>query len=296
MTGDLYPALKFRAAVLPTYNSSMKHGRNQSGFHHVLLLIASVLVISIGFVGLRVFSSKSDTKSSGVAGGDQEVTWQPTDKEWTHSGTLPACPSPLPTPVDLNKATALLYPGQYRGGDYKPHGGFRFDKNTSNSVSVMAPMDAEVVRGAHYTLNGEDQYVFDFIAPCGYMYRFGHMLTLSPKLASIANKLPKNGEGDSRDTPVNPRVSFKAGESIATAVGIIKGDRNTINVFVDWGMYDLRVKNQASQNADWAAKHPNGTEQHAICWFDLLSAQEEAQVRALPPADPGSGTNSDYCK
>ncbi len=156
-------------------------------------------------------------------------------------------------------------------------------------------MDAQVVRGAHYTVGGEDQYVFDFIAPCGYMYRFGHILTLSPKLQALADKLPKNAEGDSRDTAVN-RVDFKAGEAVATAVGLIKGDRNSINVFVDWGMYDLRTKNEASNNADWAAKHTSDVEQRAVCWFDLLSPDEEATVRALPSSDTGSGRTSDYCK
>lgn len=50
--------------------------------------------------------------------------------------SAPACPDPLilQTPVDLTLATAILYPGQERGGDFKPHGGFRFDnsKNTTN--------------------------------------------------------------------------------------------------------------------------------------------------------------------
>lgn len=272
------------------------------GFHHIAILLVIVIVGAVGFVGWQVVSSnsakpKSSQPESSKTASGQEVTWTLSQDGWKPSGTPPNCPQPLiKFPVDLSQATSILYPGQYRGGDYKPHGGFRFDKNTSNNVSVTAPLDAEVVRGAHYTVGGEDQYVFDFIAPCGYMYRFGHILTLSPKLSTIASKLPLNGEGDSRDTPIEPRVSFKAGEQVATAVGIVKGDRNTVNVFVDWGMYDLRVKNQASQNADWAAKHPNETEQHAVCWFDLLSSQEEAQVRALPPGDPTSGKTSDYCE
>ena len=275
----------------------------QKGFGHLILLLAVVILGVVGFVSWRVYSSKSDetatnnSQPSSSQSGGQEVTWMQTESGWKPSGTPPKCPDPLiKFPVDLSLATSILYPGQYRGGDYKPHGGFRFDKNTSNSVSVTAPMDAEVVRGSHYTVGGEDQYGFDFIAPCGYMYRFGHMLTLSPKLATIAKKLPVNSEGDSRDTPIEPRVSFKAGEQVATAVGIVKGDRNTINVFVDWGMYDLRTKNEASWDADWAAKHPSIIEQHAVCWFDLLSPSDEAKVRSLPSSDSGSGKTSDYCK
>lgn len=268
----------------------------QSGFGHLWLLIP-LLVAVVGFVGWKVYNngSKSDKASQSPASGVSNVTWTPTEDGWEPSGTPPACPDPLiKFPVNLGLVTSILYPGQYRGGDYKPHGGFRFDNSTSNNVAVTAPMDAQVVRGAHYSVGGEDQYTFDFIASCGYMYRFGHILTLSPKLQAMADKLPKNAEGDSRDTPVD-RVDFKAGEAVATAVGLIKGDRNTINVFVDWGMYDLRTKNDASKNADWAAKHPYDGEQHAVCWFDLLSPDEEATVRALPSSDSGSGKTSDYC-
>ncbi len=275
----------------------MKKFENQLGFGHVLIVVTIFLIAAVGVIGWRVFGAKSkpDAVSNQTKSSSQKVTWQQTEKGWTHTGDLPSCPDTIPLPVDISQVTSILYPGQYRGGDYKPHGGFRFDNNTSNSVSVTAPMDAEVVRGSHYTVGGEDQYGFDFIAPCGYMYRFGHILTLSPKLATIAEKLPVNSEGDSRDTPIEPRLSFKAGEQVATAVGIVKGDRNTINVFVDWGMYDLRTKNEASQNADWAAKHPSDIEQHALCWFDLLSTQDEAKVRSLPSSDGQSGTTSDYC-
>lgn len=275
----------------------MNHNRNQQGFHHIALLLMIVVLGVIGFAGWRVFSKNDKSQSSPAAqGAGSKVQWTLTADGWKASGTLPACPDPLVKfPVNLSLATSILYPGQYRGGDYKPHGGFRFDNNTSNNVTVTAPMDAQVVRGAHYTVGGEDQYSFDFIASCGYMYRFGHILTLDPKLQAIADKLPKNTEGDSRDTAVNP-IDFKAGEAVATAVGLVKGDRNTINVFVDWGMYDLRTKNEASKNTNWAAKHPSIIEQHAVCWFDLLSPSEEATVRALPSSDSGSGKTSDYCK
>ncbi|MBI2588595.1 hypothetical protein HYW35_00060 [Candidatus Saccharibacteria bacterium] len=276
------------------------------GFSHFVLLLVIIILGVVGFGGWRAYSSKSNDNKKGssyqikTSASDAKlakITWTDEGGSWQPSGTPPNCPDPLVKfPVDLSLATSILYPGQYRGGDYKPHGGFRFDNNANNDLTVTAPMDADVIRGARYPVNGETQYVFDFIAACGYMYRFGHMLSLSPKLQAIADKLPQNREGDSRDTRINPPLSFKAGETLATAVGIVKGDRNTINVFVDWGMYDLRSKNEASKNADWAAKHPSNTEQYAVCWFDLLGADEEAKVRALPSSDSQSGKTSDYCK
>ena len=51
------------------------------------------------------------------------VTWQFDGSNWTSTGTPPPCPTPLTftTPVDLFRVTSILYPGQARGGDYKPH-------------------------------------------------------------------------------------------------------------------------------------------------------------------------------
>lgn len=261
----------------------------------IILLLAVFLALAINFAGKRF---KHNTGSGNLGGSGKEAAWMQTENGWTHSGDLPACPSTIALPVDISQVTSILYPGQYRGGEYKPHGGFRFDTLTSNNTTITAPIDAEVIKGAHYSVGSDAQYVFDFVAPCGYMYRLGHLLTLSPKLQALADKLPVNPEGDSRDTPINPPVEFKAGEVIATATGITKNGSGPggINVFVDWGVYDLRAKNKASQNPEWAAKHTYDNEQRAVCWFDLLSPENKAKVKALPPADQQSGTQSDYCE
>ncbi|MDP2671495.1 MAG: hypothetical protein Q8P13_03515 [bacterium] len=226
----------------------------------------------------------------------EQITWMQTATGWQASGTPPTCPSPvLKTPVALTKVTSILYPGQVRGGNYKPHGGFRFDTAKSSSVSVSAAMDAVVVRGSRYLVNGEIQYTFDFIAPCGIMYRLGHLLVLDSKYQKIAASFPAAKEGDSRTENVNPQVEVNAGETIATAVGITKGG---LNVFFDFGVYDLKTKNQASKDAAWAAKPEHDPElaQHALCWFDLLPSTDTSKVKSLPGADGTAGKTSDYCK
>lgn len=89
------------------------------------------------------------------------------------------CPSPFVfrMPVDVRKATSILYPGQVRGGDYKPHGGFRFDNSLPREIVLTAPYDAEVIDGSRYLEGaGEIQYMFDFAHPCGIRYRFDHLL------------------------------------------------------------------------------------------------------------------------
>ncbi len=222
------------------------------------------------------------------------VMWRLTESGWQASGDAPKCPDPfdLNPPVDLSEVTSILYPGQTRGGNYKPHGGFRFDNIKNNEAEVTVPMDATVVQGAQFLVDGEIQYTFDFIMPCGIMYRLGHLRVLDPKFQTIADTFPAAQEGDSRTTMVNPPVSVQQGEVIATKIGITK-DGNT---FVDFGVYDLKSKNEASQNPTWASQHTSDLEQRAVCWFDLLSTADEATVRSLPAGDPTSGKTSDYCK
>lgn len=199
-----------------------------------------------------------------------------------------SCPNPivLQTPVDLDKVTAILYPGQERGGNFKAHGGFRFDNAKNNNIEVRAVMESKLQDAGRYIEQGEVQYMFDFITPCDIRYRFDHLLTLPPKFAEMVEKLPQPKEGDSRTTHIDP-IGVKAGEVIATAVGFKNNghDESPINVFVDFGVYDLRGKNifQSPQS-------------FAVCWFDLLSEGDEKIVRSLPSGSSESGTQSTLCK
>lgn len=229
----------------------------------------------------------------------EKVLPPPIAKRLSQSST--PCPEPFvfPLPVDLSKVTSILYPGQTRGGDYKAHGGFRFDKSRPDEITVTAPYDAQVIAGARYKVNGELQYTFDFAHPCGIRYRFGHLLTLTPKFQAIADKFPLPEGLDSRTTEVRPPVEVKQGEVIATAVGLTKGGPAALgglNTFVDWGVYDYRQKNEASKDPNWVATHNFETYQYAVCWFDWISAEDRAVVLSLPSSDPASGKMSDYCR
>lgn len=202
----------------------------------------------------------------------------------------PTCPEPLSfqTPVDLDKVTSILYPGQERGGNFKHHGGFRFDNSKPDDIEVRAPIDSNLREAQAYMENGEMQYLFDFAHACGLVYRFDHLETLSPKFTEFAKTLPvlseeewKSGSGVHQKDLTNLNISVKQGEVIATAVGF----RKTNNAFVDLGVYDLRGKSMF--------QNPRN---HAMCWFDLLSASDSAKVKSLPPADSKSGSQSTLCK
>lgn len=238
-------------------------------------------------------NTNSSVQTNTNATATTTVQWMQIADGWQANGTPPACPTPLMnSPVDLANATSILYPGQIRGGNYKPHGGFRFDQATTSNIDVTAPADAVIVRGARYLVNGESQYTFDFIMPCGVMYRLGHLLTLSAKYQAIVDQFPPAQEADSRTTNVSPQIAVIAGETIATAVGVTQGG---LNVFFDFGVYDLKQKNAAAADAAYAASHDPELAQHALCWFDSLPTAAAATVKSLPPADSASGKNSDYC-
>ena len=211
------------------------------------------------------------------------------------------CPEPFifKLPIDIDKATSVLYPGQIRGGEYKAHGGFRFDKSRPDEITVTVPYDAEVVAGARYPVNGEIQYTFDFAHPCGIRYRFGHLLTLTPKFQAIADKFPLPTGLDSRTTEVRPPVSVRQGEVIATAAGLNRGGPAALgglNTFLDWGVYDYRQKNEASKDPVWTQKYSHDIYQYAVCWFDWISPKDRSTILSLPSSDYQSGKTSDYCK
>lgn len=240
-------------------------------------------------------SASTGSSSANQLTSNNTVTWQLSNDGWKPTGgTPPECPNPLAmkSPVDMSLVSGILYPGQTRGGNYKPHGGFRFDSIKDNQVTVVAPLDGSLVRGSQYLVDGEIQYTFDVINSCGIMFRVGHFLTLPAKYQTIADTFPAAQEGDSRTHDVNPPVSVKAGEVMATAVGIRKGS----NTFFDLGIMDFRNKNEASKNASWLSQHDTELAPYAICWFDMLPAPDAAIAKSLPPGDPESGKNSDYCK
>lgn len=264
----------------------------------VLILAGGSLVATRAFMSKGRSSTPTTRLSTNQAPQSDQLIWEATeDRSWKANGTAPACPDPLQfeSPTDVSKATSILYPGQYRGGEYKPHGGFRFDESVNNEITVKMPMDAFLYRGSRYLVNGEIQYVFDFINNCGIMHRFGHLLELSSRLTELADQLPEPKEGDSRDTRFSSSPLFTAGEVIATSVGVTKGG---VNNFFDWGVYDLRQTNQAWEDPAWRSEHADwqGVGNFAVCWFDLLPAADSARVRSLPPADGKSGATSDFCR
>lgn len=280
--------------------------KNQNGFSVVEFLIIVVVVGLLAAVGWLVLMRSKDSKSnqansgSAAVNSDEPTTliWQQTASGWQATSKAPACPAQpmLKAPADLSKATSVLYPGQPRGGNYKPHGGFRFDNAVDNAITVTAPFDGYIVRGTRYFAVGttEVQYTFDIMNNCGVMTRLGHLRELPADLQKIADSWPQP-TASSATQSVNPPVYVKQGEVLATKVGLLT-EKNT---FFDWGIYDYRQQNEASKLSTYRTAQPQSElAWHAVCWLqnDWLPAGDQTRVASLPAADPGSGKSSDYCK
>ena len=234
------------------------------------------------------------------AGTSTDVQWSFRATAWSPNGVPPVCPQPfvVQTPVDINLVTAALWPGQVRGG-YVAHGGFRFDGNDdgndsgndSNNITVRAPISSHLVQASQYLESGDKQYLLFFSVPCGFFYRFDHVRVLSPKLADALGDLPPPTPGDSRTAYINPPVSIEQGEVIGTSVGIFPS-----NIFVDFGLYDLRSPNNVMPNPAWTDLYAADREfgHYGVCFFDYLPGSHGEIMRSLPTGKEGK--TSDYCR
>lgn len=263
-------------------------------FWWIFAIAAIVIAISLIFI-LRTNKKDSLTNAFTNQNNNLQTTgrWTQTMDGWKAEGSVPSCPSPLELSsiTDLNLATSVLYPGQMRSVGYEPTAGFRFDKSDNDTVTIVSPIDGEIVQASRFLERGETQYVFDIMMPCGIMVRFDHLLIIPQKLQDVANKLPEPKENDSRSTFVSPPIKISKGETIATGVGI----RKNKNTFISWTMYDFRTKNKISQNAIWAKEHPEKLYHYVICPFPYLPQKDQEIIKKLPPADSMSGSKSDFC-
>jgi len=264
------------------------------GFVPVLMLVIFGIAIGLFAIGFALFrGSETKVPFGNFVGKEGAWTFDNRDGTWKATGDPPACPDPLivKPPVDINQVSSILYPGQVRGGDYKPHGGFRFIKN-DNLVDVVIPMDAYLVQASRHLARGEIQYLMFFVNDCGVMYKLDHLRTLTDKYERVFDDFPPPPVEDSRTTEINPRVFVQQGELIATEIGFEKDK----NVFLDFGLYDLRQKNETSQDPSWIASHPGLEEQgeYALCWLNNFKPQQ-AEILANLPIGSVEGNASDYC-
>ena len=269
---------------------------DQNGSHIILLVLLLTVLGAIIFVGYRVVTISKDISNS-------DVHWRYDDKKdvwFADQGKVPDCKQPLVfdnSPIDLNDATSIGFPGTYRGKSYKVHSTFSLSK----SSHVKLPMDATLTGLSRY-FEGEPaelQYVVRFENDCGIAFYFDHIYTLSPQLQEIASKLPEPKLNDTKVNPNDapPRLKMKAGDIVATETGSHLAKRFGI----DFGVIDYRKRNHVSQDPKWAALHSTykSSEWYGVCWFDMLpngDAQKAMQLSVVQ-ADTRRVAKfvSDYC-
>ena len=240
--------------------------------------------------------SNNDSGGTGQAASTSttgaNVIWLADRGTWSANGTAPSCPEPfvLQTPVDMSKVTGALWPGQARGNDYKGHGGFSFNEKDTESVIVTAPIGSHLVQAAKYLESDQEQILLFFSVPCGYSYRFDHVRGLSPKVEEALQAIPTATAGDSRTTVISPPLWVEQGEVIANSVGL-----PNFNIFVDFGLYDVRKPNNLTPNPAWADLFAKDVEfgQYGVCFFDYLPGSDGATMRSFPTGI--EGPTSDYC-
>jgi hypothetical protein len=276
---------------------------NNRGVAHVGLMLAGLIVVGVlGFAAYRVFGNSQDSQSNQQTSKSstnkneasaEDISWMYDGNKWSPSEKPPTCKEPVvftTIPVEQKRIEGILYPGQTRGGNYKPHGGFRLNTPTNNA-EVKAIMDGEIVSGARYIEMGEVQYMFTIENDCGIAYRYDHLLKLSPKFKEVAETLPEPKVDDSRTTKFQNPVKVNAGDVVATAVGF----KNNSNIGFDLGIYDYRQPNDAAKSGKLNGIDLPDLSQagYALCWLDMF---EGANFKSLPAADFQSGKTSDYCK
>ena len=219
---------------------------------------------------------------SGSQTADPRPKWSFNGSEWTLTSTPPTCDEPLglQTPVDLSNVTAALWLAQQRGV-YVAHGGFRFDNNVYNNVIVRAPLGAHMVQASQYLESGSPQYLLFFSPPCGFFYRFDHVLEVSAEITEALKDVPLGAEGDSRTSFINPPYWVDQGDIVGTSIGI-----STSNIFVDFGLYDVRQPNNATPNPAGAELFANDKEfgPGGVAFLTICRAPTARPCALSPPA------------
>lgn len=241
--------------------------------------------------------SSSNSQSS-----NNQVTWNWMDNQgtWVANGTPPACTFPIipaGSLLDFTKPLSLLQPGQVRGGSYKPHGGLRWSVYGSYvaDTKITVPFDGVLTVAWQYKTEGAYQFGVNIINPCGFMLRLGHLHVASPQFAAILSTLPPAVEMDSRESSLNPPVAVKAGDVIATAVGIPPpASADAMGTFFDFGLLDLRAPNPVVP-ADFTSNADVKYSKYSLCWYkgNYLSESDKALVAKLPLSNGDS--TSTYC-
>lgn len=176
------------------------------------------------------------------------------------------------------------------GTIYIGHGALRADNSIHDRVTVRFPAEgfslAQVSRRLEsYIESSEEQIKLEFIHPCGILIRLDHLARLSNRWAIIVEEVPVGIDSRITFLPQNVHL-VEVGEILSEGIG------HAANTYLDFGVYDLRKKNNiasyvASDWPDW-----KGTIDYGICWSTFFGLEIENVLSELPA---GANPLTDYC-
>mgnify|MGYP001602525687 FL=1 len=277
-----------------------------NGYVFTCLRSGKKLIWSRGIPIKKIAPKPTPTPSpsfSASQSSNNQVRWEWMDNQskWVANGNPPACQFPIipqGSLLDFSQPISLLQPGQVRGGSYKPHGGFRFSTYGTfiPDIKIYVPFDGVVTAAAQYKIEGTFQFLVNIVSPCGFMVRLGHLYIPSAQFTQILSNLPAPVEGDSRETFLNPPIPVKAGDLIASSVGMPPpASPDSMGSFMDFGLLDLRAPNP-DVPADFTSNADPKYSKYSLCWYrgNYLSESDRALVARLPLAN--GDLTSTYCK
>ena len=199
-------------------------------------------------------------------------------------------------PVDINNVTQFARPGRLGTGNYDDavyiaHSALRTDNSSHADQPIKFPAKGFSLASAAQRFESRYsdlvQIKLEFIHPCGLQVRLDHLNSLTGRWSEILRDLPLNEDSNSRIT-FFPQGVHLVGEGELLSYGI----GHPTNVYLDFGVYDLRSKNNIHEYI--ANEWPDyvGQGDYGICWAGFFGDEIESALHALPA---GANPDSDYC-
>ena len=229
------------------------------------------------------------------------VRWNTnSEKEWAPSTDPPPC-EPFGEvfsvfPIATNLLTQFARPGRtgYANADgtepiYIAHGALRADNSQYDQINVRFPAKGFSLYAANRrveeTISNEEQVKLLFHHPCGIQVWIDHLAKPTDKWASVIEDVPVTTSSRITFMPAGAH-QVEAGEVLASGIG---HDNNT---YLDFGVYDLRNKNDVAEmiTNEWPDYRSTGD--YAICWSTFFGPDTQQLLEALPA---GAVDTSDYC-
>ena len=220
--------------------------------------------------------------------------------EWSPSSTPPKC-GPLEDmfdvfPLDIAVVDEFTPPGR-PGGDgsyYISHGHLRSHNTPHDQITVKFPAEGFSLYAASrrlqdYSVHGktstdEEQVKLHFHHPCGIKIMIDHIAQITDRWSEITASVPVL-VNDSRETFMpDGQYLVESGEVLGYAIG------HSTNTYLDFGVYDLREKNNVSEIMERDFPQYAATASHGICWANLFGAETQKLLEGK------AVSSSDFCE